>query len=543
MSKNESTITENHGEVFTKPSVIHLMLASCKFCEIKPSESTRILEPSCGQGEFLCAMLGRFLQNNDFVSLIRTKPNSFEKLFCGYEIQEKNAVHARTRLSQMLIDAGISSKVATKIAKKWVMVADFLTHSIDDTFDLVIGNPPYVRIEEIDKEKLKQYRNLYSTMTDRADLFIPFFEKSLKLLKNRAKLCFICTDRWTKNRYGRKLRALISDYYSLDIYIDFYGADAFSREVITYPSITVIRKQQGNSVTKFYESKAATKISNMEIAEMEKIFQFPNDWGIEIENLVKEDAPWILGCPQVTRLIEKLEKCYPTIEEASCKVNIGAATGNNRVFIVDSAQRIEKSRRLKCLTAKEISESTISWAGNYLVNPYDRSGLVSLAAYPLLNRYLQINKKELLKRHVAKRAPEQWYKTIDRIFEERANLPKLLIPDIKDRLTIVYDSGEYYPNNSIYYVTSKLWPLIELGVILKIIGPIFLKAYSTKMAGGHLRFQAQHLRRIRIPHWPDISPETRKKLSKLANNFNIDEARKLVASIYALSTSETKLLQ
>ncbi|WP_410572666.1 Eco57I restriction-modification methylase domain-containing protein, partial [Bacillus sp. SIMBA_031] len=81
-------------------------------------------------------------------------------------------------------------------------------------------------------------------MGDRADLYVPFFEKSLSLLENDGKLCFICTDRWTKNKYGRRLRKLISEKFSFDLFVDLYGSDAFKTKVLTYPAITLIRNRR-----------------------------------------------------------------------------------------------------------------------------------------------------------------------------------------------------------------------------------------------------------------------------------------------------------
>ena len=80
--------------------------------------------------------------------------------------------------------------------------------------------------------------------------------------------------------------------------------------------------------------------------------------------------------------------------------------------------------------------------------------------------------------------------------------PKLLIPDIKaNGDAITYDAGNFYPHHNLYYITSQQWNLRALQALLRSgIAYLFVAAYSVKIGGGYLRFQAQNLKRIRIPH-------------------------------------------
>ncbi|PIX60254.1 MAG: hypothetical protein COZ47_08240 [Lysobacterales bacterium CG_4_10_14_3_um_filter_64_11] len=79
---------------------------------------------------------------------------------------------------------------------------------------------------------------------------------------------------------------------------------------------------------------------------------------------------------------------------------------------------------------------------------------------------------------------------------------KLLIPDIKGEPMVVLDPGRYYPHHNLYYITSDVWDLRALQTVLRSsITVMTVAAYCTRMAGGFLRFQAQYLRRIRLPQW------------------------------------------
>jgi len=141
-----------------------------------------------------------------------------------------------------------------------------------------------------------------------------------------------------------------------------------------------------------------------------------------------------------------------------------------------------------------------------VINPFGHGdGLVDLAAYPRLRRYLEQNKAQITRHHCAQKNPTAWYRTIDRITPALCTRPKLLIPDIKGEAHIVYEAGKLYPHHNLYFVTSDTWDLRALqAVLLSSISRLFVATYSTKMRGGFLRFQAQYLRRIRLPQWRDV---------------------------------------
>ena len=87
---------------------------------------------------------------------------------------------------------------------------------------------------------MAEYRRRFTTLYDRADLYIPFIEHSLNSLAKGGSLGFICSDRWMKNKYGGPLRAMIAQNYHLKAYVDMVDTDAFHSEVIAYPAITII---------------------------------------------------------------------------------------------------------------------------------------------------------------------------------------------------------------------------------------------------------------------------------------------------------------
>ncbi|MEA2068006.1 MAG: TaqI-like C-terminal specificity domain-containing protein [Verrucomicrobiota bacterium] len=176
-----------------------------------------------------------------------------------------------------------------------------------------------------------------------------------------------------------------------------------------------------------------------------------------------------------------------------------------------------------------------------MINPFNDDGsLVKLEEYPLLAAYLEENIDAIKRRNCAQRNPNNWYRTIDRITPSLVKKPKLLIPDIKGDAHVVFDEGNYYPHHNLYYITSEEWELPVLQKVLESgIARLFVSLYSTQMRGGFLRFQAQYIRRIRLPGWNDV-PAPIKEILKTESDRNI--CNETVYDLYRLTQKEREAI-
>ena len=527
------------GQIYTRPEVVDFMLTAIGLNTLSDLNGCRILEPSCGEGEFVVAIVSRLIN-------LPTRRPSIKKLapmLLAVDMVGSSLEVAKKKVATLLKERGYSSHEVTSLLDHWFLKADFLQANIEAGFTHVIGNPPYVRVENIPKGILKKYRAQFSTMTDRADLYIPFYEKSLSLLKKDGRLSFICTDRWIKNTYGKSLRRFINNSFGLELFIDLYGIDAFEKQVMTYPAITQIIKRKCNLTVLKHE----TDFSQKEAKEVLSAINGENA-NIQIRKaVVNGDKPWLLGSSDQVALVNKLESQFPLLEETGCKVFIGAATGANKVYVVDSDYVdavIEKDRLLPLVTANELKSGSITWKNKYLINTYDSNGVITLESYPKLASYLISHKNELCNRHIAKKDNTKWYKTIDRVYEDRAKMKKLLIPDISSEPIVLYDDGKFYPNNSIYYICSEKWNLHALRVILlSNVTKIFISTYSTKIAKGYLRFQAQHLRKLRLPNWDNLSINLQNRLIEAGKGNDRDNEFSILAcEVYKFTDKEKSIV-
>ena len=549
----EQLATEGHveerGVVYTKREVVDFILDLTGYTDDQALADFRLLEPSIGRGDFILPVLERLL-----TSAGREEHGlTFDRLapaIRGVELHRDTFARICAAMHAAMIKRGIGECDANALLELWLTQGDFLLCEFDQDFTHVVGNPPYVRQEAIPDVLVGEYRQRYPTIYDRADIYVPFIERSLRLLGREGKLGFICADRWTKNRYGKKLRAMVSSDFALSTYVDMVGTDSFHSEVSAYPAITIIERRTPEKKvgpTRVYirpeiDGPALKKLSGALTADTLQ----SSDGIREIENIAAGNEPWIFDDLEALALARRLEANLPTLEDAGCKVGIGVATGADKAFIGHfDDMEVEDCRKLPLVKTDDIKEGCVVWQGRGVINPFDDNGdLVRLGNYPRLSRYLESRRDQLAGRYVAARSPANWYRTIDRIHPELAAREKLLIPDIKGDASIAYESGRLYPHHNLYYITSDEWNLRALQAVMRSgIARLFVSLYSTRMRGGYLRFQAQYLRRIRIPKWESIDPIVRSGLLSVRQSKDRGELVDVVAAIYGLSTSEKAVLE
>jgi hypothetical protein len=527
---------EERGAIFTRREVVDFMLDLAGYTTDQPLHEFRVLEPSFGGGDFLIPIAERLLAsyggNNHRADLALA--------IQAVEIHRDSVAATRSKLECLLAKHGRSKTDTAALLDSWIVEGDFLLTELSGRFTHAIGNPPYVRQEAIPEELLVEYRSRYSTIYDRADLYVPFIEKCLCHLSADGALAFICADRWMKNKYGGPLRKMVAENFHLACYVDMVDTQAFHSEVSAYPAITLIKREKPG-ITRI---ACQPKIEESALSELAAQLREGTETShiFEIRNVAQRNEPWILKSFPQLAVARRLEAEFPLLEEAGCKVGIGVATGCDKVYIGDfQSMEVEPDRKLPLIKTADIKTGKINWLGHGVVNPFNEDGtLVNLAKYPLLAAYLEKNVDAIKRRNCAQRNPNNWYRTIDRITPSISNKPKLLIPDIKGDAHVVYDEGNYYPHHNLYYITSDEWDLPSLQKVLESgIARLFVSLYSTQMRGGFLRFQAQYIRRIRLPKWSDV-PESIKII--LAEESNPAICSEAVFDLYRLSPKERKAI-
>lgn len=542
------TATHNHGEVFTRRWVVALLLDLSGYTADRDLGGLRLLEPSCGPGAFLGPAVERLIES--------ARVHGRDLALLGdavraYDLQAGHVDLARGLCRDLLTGAGVSEGVARTLAERWVRQANFLLSEVEDQLaNVIVGNPPYIRYDDLPDGLAAQYRRAWPTMRGRGDIYVGFIERSLRMLTHGGRVGFICADRWMRNQYGAALRELVASKYAVEHIWTMHDVDVFEEQVSAYPAITVLANHAQGAVVvadttdEFGESAAQALAKWWRDATLVEF----SDTGVEAHRLPRwfdGGQSWPTGSPARLALIEHLNDRFGPLhdpETTGTKVSIGVATGADSVYITKDPNVVEPNRILPLAMRSDLMSGAFEWQGNYLVNPWATDGgLVSLNDYPRMAAYLSQH-PVLLERHVAKRAPGSWYRTIDKVHADLTAKPKLLLQDMKARIHPVLEPGGCYPHHNLYYVVSDTWDMEVLGgLLLSRIAQAFIEAYCVRMRGGTLRFQAQYLKRIRVPDPATLDESNRDALRAAFRARDVGAATNAAAVAYGIDLADYDL--
>ena len=536
--ENALSTAREAGVVYTKPWVVELVLDLAGYVPGRRLAELVALEPSAGDGAFLSAMVRRLVESCERHGIPLTDAG---RAIQAFEIDPGAAERAVGVVCETLKQLGVPAATAAKLACQWIKTADFLEASLCFPIaDFVIGNPPYIRLEEIPASKAAFYRSGFSAMRGRADIYVAFYQAALYQLKPGGVCAYICADRWMLNDYGSALREFITtEGYNVRHVIEAHDVPAFETEVSAYPAVTIIAREKQGPVTvskalpgieKEKTQSLVRSITSLGSSPGIRTARFP-DWFHGIE-------PWPCSSPEALKLLKHLEAtCFPLeCKITGTKIGIGVATGADKVFISRDKPDIESDRILPLALASDLENGQVQWSGHCMANPWNANGLVDLADYPRLNKHLQPHHELLSSRHTAKKdRSENWHKTIDRVNLPLIKKHKLYIADIKDRLLPALDTGKTYPQHNLYWITSDTWDLKVLGALLmSAVGEFFIHCYGVRMRGGYLRFQAQYLRRICVPDPASISPKLAESLRQAFDTQDFELATRAAMEAYQI---------
>jgi adenine-specific DNA-methyltransferase len=502
------TALEPKGVVYTRPWVADLILDLAGYRPDIDLAARYAVEPSAGEGAFLVPMIRRLLASLTVHG--RDFPDARESIR-AFELDAGSAARAVGLAERELLRHGAGAREARELAQGWVSVGDYLLSSPKDRrADIVVGNPPYIRYDDLPVEALDAYRRLYPAMVGRCDIYVGFIEAGLRQLRDGGALGFICADRWMRSAYGSELRRMISAAFGIEAVIEMHDAPAFDDDVSAYPAVIIVRRAaQGPAIVASARADAGPLPDGGSLADAVTALaagqpgEVPGFTATRVERWFRGTGAWPSLQPRQLGLLERLEARFGPLEDdiTGTKIGIGVATGADRVFITTDPGAVEPDRMVPLAMTADTRQGVVRWSGHYLVDPWTRGGsLVDLAAYPRLRARLQGRRAELEGRNIAQRMPRDWYRTIDKVRHDLTGQPKLYFPDMKLTSHPVLDKGQTYPHHNLYYLTSQAWDLEVLGgLLLSRVAQLFIEAYCVKMRGGTLRFQAQYLRRIRVP--------------------------------------------
>lgn len=195
-------------------------------------------------------------------------------------------------------------------------------------FDVVIGNPPYIRQEKLEVISKELYLKQFSDVgTSTADIYVYFFGLGLQITKENSFLSFITLNKWLKTKYGSNLRLKLAPLNVINI-IDFFELPVFE-EASTDSAITLIQIRISDSDSKYFPIKTLKDLNLFLLEEKHNHLK-----------ISKEESEWKFINISDNTLIDKINSdSIPLKEYCNSKMYMGVKTGCNEVFIVDNSTK------------------------------------------------------------------------------------------------------------------------------------------------------------------------------------------------------------
>lgn len=503
----------NDGCIYTQTWVVDFMLNLCGYKEKKDLSKEQLLEPCCGEGSFVLSAIDRLCTS---AKKYHRTCSELQNSIRAYDTDSNALSIVKDESKNLLLKHGFDDEQSNYLIKAWFIHGDFIESHVSGA-NLIIGNPPYIRATDISEEQRKKYQERLTTFTLGTDMYIAFMEKGIDSLKNDGKLCFICSDRWQKNKFGEKFRKFLSDKgYHISFNCQMHDVQAFERNVTAYPSVTIIEKNKGYERTTVCNDNFGPNDANELIDSLAELYNKTDTF--EMTTFDNGDD---------------FER-FPLIEDTGVAIGIGIATGRDKVFVTTDSSVVEPDRLLPLAYARDIRNNQFpEVSARWLINPWKNGKLVRLSDYPKLEKYFSDHREELSKRHVAKNHPDNWYRTIDKVRPGLLKKEKLLVRDLSKRPEPILDRGILYPHHNLYWITSDVWDLEVLGgILISDVVCTMMNNNSVEMRGGVIRNQAQYLRKIRLPKFDSISVSDRAELKQAFTDNDRELANQICERLY-----------
>jgi hypothetical protein len=364
-------------------------------------------------------------------------------------------------------------------------------------FDVVIGNPPYIRQEAFTDSK-PQFKKRFATFDGKADLYVYFVELGLDLLAPGGELSYIAPNKWLRAGYGAPLRGWLPQHHTLVEFIDFGDLPVFA-EATTYPAIVTVQRAAPTAASSF-RAAALPKLPPPSLDLLVTSHARPvSQSGLKVEG-------WNLADDDSQALLDKLKAAgKPLGEYVDGKMFNGVKTGFNEAFVIDEATKQALisaepgvARFIKpFLAGRDVRRYRQPNSAAYLLY-IDWN--FNLPKYPAVEAHLTKYRKQLEARAEAKAGRYPWYALERPRPESQQEFDKVKIswPGVsKEPSPFAFDTEGYAGNDNVQIIVSDSKFL--LGVLNSSCAALFINSVCDKVMNGYLRMKMSYIGQIPIP--------------------------------------------
>lgn len=607
------------GEFYTPDEVIDYILDAVGYAPSRSIEEKDLIDPACGSGGFLVRATRRLIARHA-VKLGKATPKEaldskkwqevYERLtpkeceeivnsvalhIHGFDINPFAVNITEMNLLFQIIDLyfkAIKSNKSFRVPRFKVYETDSLevrnrqlniTQFYGSTgknlakdkeasdelknkmYDFVVGNPPYVRQEEVRNKKQleKDFPEVYH---GRADLYVYFIELGIKLLNKNGKLGYITSNKFMKTGYGEGARRFILDHTKLEHILDFGDSKLF-KDATNYPCIFIV-----SSSTASPTPVAAVSVTDKAIIkenELDEVLSLIRKQksklvGVNFIELSQEnlsDQKWLILPTEELTIIEKIkERGTPLYPNYADDIIIGMRTGFNAAFIINSEEDYEENVTKPVVTGKDIEPFHI---GNFKFCLYPNGQDPRMI--PKTMNHLAKYKSELESRAQYKQRKDmRWFDIEQPVSQEKFSMPKIMTPAISEKNSFHFDESGLFCFDSCNMIFPKIkkkeFAYYLTGLLNSKLMFFFITSYSPYVQAKYFTYKPQYLKPLPIVSYSEDERKSKeiseltKKLQQLyknsSNNGNreaatllMKELDNLIYDLYKISDRERKIIE
>ncbi|MDZ4317664.1 MAG: DNA methyltransferase [Phenylobacterium sp.] len=489
-------------------------------------KTLRIVDPACGSGvflimafDFLKAELNRvndkiaalqgerhnqdlidpdseILTNNLFGVDVNSESIEIAKLSLWIKTARRGKVLDSLSGNLRVGDSLIEDSNFAYLDHAFTWEAAFPGVFAEGGFDVVLGNPPYVRMEHL--KALKPYlEKRYEVVSDRADLYCYFFERGLRLLKPGGRLGFISSNTFFKTGSGKPLRDYLRREATIEGVVDFGDLQIFEG-VTTYPAILTLKRgtaPKGHEL-RFWKVEAPPE-ANFQATWEAAAGPYPQ--------AALGAGSWELENPALRALRDKIRTGRKTLKDVYGSPLYGIKTGLNAAFVIDNAtkerlcaQDPKSADLLKpFLEGKDLKRWRAEPRGLWLI--YTPKNRIEIDDYPAIRAWLLPFKAGL----EGRATKQEWFELqqAQEAYAPHFAAPKISYPHFNDTRNFSFEPTGAFSNDKSYLIPSDDKAL--LGLLNSRVLWFMLSSMSPPVRGGFHELRVQYVEKLPIPAWND----------------------------------------
>lgn len=430
----------------------------------------KVIDPACGSGAFLIAAYDYLKKELDEINdRIADLKGRTQELFDGDEMYDASLENEYLIKCLYGVDLNPESVEISKLSL-WLrtLTKDKPLTNLDDNiksgnsitefdfneefsevfakggFDVVIGNPPYVRQEDI-KEDKKYLEENYSTYLGTADLYCYFYELGIRLLKTGGVLGYITSNKWLRINYGKNIRKMLNEYYIIEI--EDHGKVKMFVDAGVETNVIIVKK------------------INRQNTEVKIVLTEENNKTFETNQSNFNEDGYLFLDNRLLKVKDKVDTIGKPLGEWDVEINRGVLTGLNDAFIIDKEkynELVKKDRKNKeilepVLRGRDISRYDIEYNDIYLIATYPSKKL-DIDIYPAVKSFLEsfLPYIEQTGAPNRKKTKHKWFETQDTIaYYNEFRKEKLIYGQISNIPKFSYDNKGIVVNDTAFIITGE----------------------------------------------------------------------------------------